>query len=111
LAAVLDSKLSFTEDGLIKDWYDNLYSFRNRIVHSGKAFVSGNQAYKAYDVYVGARNYITELLVKKGYLSQTGKIDLKAFTKNSRKDVDSDTIRKRLVEKGIVPADLPFIKK
>lgn len=111
LAAALDAKLSFTEDGPIKDWHDNLYLFRNKIVHSGRAFVSGSQAYKAYDVYVEARNYIAELLVTKGYLSLTRKVDLKEFTKNSRKDVNYDTIHRKLVEKGILPADLPIIRK
>lgn len=106
LAKALNTELKFTNDGPIKDWYDNLYTIRNNIVHSGNVFVSGNQAYKAYDVYVHARNYITDLLIQVGYLPESGKVNLKTFTKNTREDIDYDTIHKRLVDKGILPSDL-----
>lgn len=111
LAKVLNTQLSFTEDGPIKDWHDNLYIIRNQIVHSGKAFINGNQAYKAYDVYVEARNYIADLLVKEGYLSESGMVDLNTFVKNTRDDIDYDIIHKRLIEKGFIPSDLPIIKE
>lgn len=111
LAKALKTNLNFDVEGSIKNWHDNLYSLRNQIVHSGRLGISGNDAYKAYDSYVEVRNYISNLLVKEGYLSEDGKIDLRLFVKNSRENVDYDLLHKRLVEKGIFPANSPVIKQ
>lgn len=111
LAKWLKISLSFNADGPIKNWYENLYIIRNQIVHFGRSFVTGAEAYKAYDSYVEARNYISDLLVNESYLNKDGNVDLKLFLKNNREEVDYDIIQKKLIEKGMIPKDLPIYRK
>lgn len=105
LAKALKVQLDFKKNSYIKNWYDNLYTLRNQIVHCGRTKVSGNMSYKAYDAYVEARNYISDLLVNEGYLNDDGKIDLKLFIKNTRESVDDKIVCQRLIKKGLIRAD------
>lgn len=111
LAKALKVDLKFKEPGVIKNWYDNLYTVRNQIVHSGKSFIDGITAYNAYDSYVEARDYISDLLVKEGYLLENGMAELDLFIKNSRdSEEEEERVRQRLIEKGIISSDIPFVK-
>lgn len=112
LSKALKVNLKVNESGIIKNWYDNLYILRNQIVHSGKSFIEGYTAYNAYDSYIEARNYISKLLVNEGYLLADGKVDLSLFIKNVRIDTNEEAnLHQRLIEKGLIPSDMPIIKK
>lgn len=63
----------------------------------------------SFEVFI--RNYISDCLSKEGYLNEYGKVDLKAFTKNTRSELDYDSITKRLREKGLIAKDAAIIKR
>ncbi|WNQ09619.1 HEPN domain-containing protein [Paenibacillus aurantius] len=106
LAKQLGVDLRFNTLGPIKNWYEILYNLRNQIVHQGRTYVTGNEAYDAYDVYVAARNYISDALVAKGYLDHNGKVDLNLFQKNVNGSIDINEIVKSLKERGLIDNDL-----
>lgn len=111
LAKELNVNLSFKESKQIKNWYDNLYLVRNKIVHSGTPYISGDIAYNAYDSYVSTRNYISQLLINKGYLTKNGNIDLKLFIKNSRGNIDENLLLKKMIKKGLASSNSKIIEK
>ncbi|MDY8022804.1 hypothetical protein [Paenibacillus polymyxa] len=102
IAAALDVDLNFINEGTINQWYKSLYILRNQIVHQGRVYVSGNEAYEAYDAYVAVRNYLADCLVEKGYLSENGKVDLKLFEKNIKGSINVNEIIRRFQEEGLI---------
>lgn len=109
LAKQLKVNLDFEKEKHINQWYKNLYLLRNEIVHSGMSEVNGSMAYKAYDSYVETRNYISDLLVNRGYLDRDGKINLKKFYKNTKQNVDEGLVREKLIEKGFLDPHVKFV--
>lgn len=109
LSKKLNVNLNFKDSVEIKNWYDNLYSIRNKIVHGKMTYVDGNTAYKAYDSYILARNYINNLLIEKGYLPQDMREDLKLFVKNSKENIDENKLLKEAKKIGLVSSNCKLI--
>ncbi|MEH6840439.1 hypothetical protein V7Z47_17870, partial [Priestia megaterium] len=104
----VEMKFIDANKGPINQWYEDLYLLRNAIVHKGLINVTGDQAYKAYDSYVKARNYISDKLVENNYLNPGGKVDLTLFKKNTRGSIDPEKVFAKLKELGIVEEDIDF---
>jgi hypothetical protein len=104
LSRHLKEDFSFSKEGPIRDWYENLYTKRNDIVHRGHYHVSLNEANLALEAYIKARNYISDCLQREGYLTENGMIDLSVFSKNAF-SVDYSEITNKLKEKGFLPKD------
>ncbi len=108
LTSYLKEDLSFESNSNINEWYTKIYKVRNEIVHNGRQYVDGDEAYEAIDAYETARNYLSDLLQKEGYLTEKGKIDLNLFKKNDFDPVESLSFLERMKEKGLVDKDLPL---
>jgi hypothetical protein len=107
-------KLDINIEGPMMDWHVNLYSLRNEIIHHGRLFITGNEAYLAYDSYTNARDYISELLVEFSYTTPDRIMRPTDFNKNYKIDdfrADSEVIE-RLKELGFLPKDqeIKFVK-
>ncbi len=74
LTSYLKEDLSFESNSNINEWYTKIYKVRNEIVHNGRQYVDGDEAYEAIDAYETARNYLSDLLQKEGYLTEKGKL-------------------------------------
>jgi Apea-like HEPN len=109
LSKYLKTDLSFNKPGEINDWYKKLYKVRNEIVHQGRIYLTGNEAYEAYDAYELARNFICDRLNDEGYMTD-GKVDLTLFKKNIKGEIDGEEIINRLKEKGLLEDHLEFKK-
>lgn len=110
LSKQLNTNLSFIDNVIINKWYENLYKLRNEIVHKGRTFVTGDMAYAAYDAYVSIRDFIADLMVDSGFLSEEDKLNLNIFERNIRGKIDEDKVSERLVEKGFIKEGVPTIK-
>ncbi|MED3997805.1 HEPN domain-containing protein [Peribacillus frigoritolerans] len=108
LSRKLGEKLDFFKHPVIYKWYKHLYKIRNDIVHSGKYFVTNEEAQAAYDSYVEVRNYIADKLVEKKYLSKNGNVDLKLFEEVYSNPKKHKEIRQKLEKYNLVPKDLEF---
>ncbi|WP_420539121.1 hypothetical protein ACN92M_17090 [Paenibacillus polymyxa] len=107
IGRILSANLKFNESsGPIHEWFENLYKVRNEIVHNGRVYVSGDEGYKAYDAYVNARNYIADLLDDAGMMTESKKVDLNIFPKNTKGVIDSRPVIERLKDQGMIPEDL-----
>lgn len=104
LSRHLKEDFSFSKEGPIKDWYDSLYTKRNDIVHQGQYYLSLNEVNLALEVYIKTRNYISDCLLREGYLTENGMIDLSLFSKDIF-TVDYNEITNKLKEKGFLPKD------
>lgn len=102
LASQLSIDLNFNSQGPINDWYKNLYSIRNEIIHQGRIYITGEEAYSAYDSYVNVRNYIADSLVTNGYTNSNGNIDLNIFQKNTKESIDIEKVIRRLKQEGLI---------
>lgn len=81
LSRFLNEDLSFKNNKEIKNWVDNLYIYRNLIVHAGKQDITKEQVDIAYDSFLKIEKYLTTLLFKKQFepkllknLIETGKL-------------------------------------
>lgn len=110
LSRYLKEDLKFTNEGPIKTWEQNLYSLRNKIVHSGFTYISGEDANSAIEAYQNARNYISDLLVKEGFLNKDGKINLNLFKKNEYDPERDRKVIEFMKEKGLIPEDIQFVE-
>lgn len=111
LSKNLNVDLNFDTPGVINEWYKKLYTIRNEVVHNGRIYITGSDAYDAYDAYVNARNYISDKLYENGYLNQNKKVDLNLFRKNIQEQIDHNKVLKRLKEEGIINQDVEFSKR
>lgn len=102
LGSALGADLKFKANPKIKAWYDTLYTLRNKIVHKGESYISGDAAYAAYDALQEVVNYITGLMVDNGYMHEDGKITIADFNKNTPSDVDRNKIHEALIKQGII---------
>ena len=102
IAPALDENFRFNENPVIKEWYEKLYSLRNKIVHSGKSYISGDSAYEAFDALQKVTNYITELMVDKEFMAENGKIVIADLNKNTPSDIDRQKIDNALKQQGII---------
>lgn len=110
LSKYLKEVLTFEENPYILDWNKHIYRVRNQIVHNGLQIIDGSQAYQAIDAYENARKYISDLLVKEGYLNGKGNVDLNLFKKNEF-DLDaSEELIRNMKEKGLIDKELPIIQ-
>ncbi|HLS65665.1 MAG TPA: hypothetical protein VK029_01605 [Pseudogracilibacillus sp.] len=109
LSKKLGEKLNFFKHPVVKKWYENLYKIRNDIVHSGKYFITNDEAQMAYDSYVELRNYIADKLVDKKYLSEKGNVDLKLFEVNYATPTKQEDIQQKLKKHDLVPQDVNFL--
>lgn len=110
LSKKLGEKLDFFKHPVVYKWYKHLYKIRNEIVHSGKYFVTNDEAQAAYDSYVEVRNYIADKLVEKKYLSEKGNVDLKLFEEVYSNPKKNDEIYQKLRKYNLVPKDLEFLQ-
>lgn len=104
LANYLNVDLSFTTNKEIRNWKDNLYSFRNQIVHAGKRDISRPQVNSAHESFLKVQDYLSKLLIQKKYFSPDGTMDLKQDANNFKFD---HKITDKLKERGIIPKNLP----
>lgn len=81
LSRFLNEDLSFKNNKEIKNWVDNLYIYRNLIVHAGKQDITKEQVDTAYDSFLKIEKYLTTLLFKEQFepkllknLIETGKL-------------------------------------
>ncbi|AIQ24256.1 hypothetical protein NSQ90_16015 [Paenibacillus sp. FSL H7-0737] len=110
LGRYLGVSMKFNDpSGPISDWYKNLYMIRNEIIHSGRLHVTGEEGYKAFDVYVNARNYITDLLDTAGILNENKKVDISIFPKNTKGMIDPKPIIERLQERGLISKEVKYL--
>lgn len=101
LANLLRTNFHFNSPGPINDWFRHLYTLRNQIVHNGRAGVSGDEAYLAYDAYIGARGLIDGHLLTQGYIDSDAKVDLRLFRKNIPENIDQKLLLARLEALGV----------
>ena len=111
LSKKLKIKLHFQNHATMNNWYEKLYKLRNDIVHSGKFNVNGNEAKDAYDSYVEIRNYISDKLVEKKYLTREGNIELKYFQDIYSNPTKQHEIQDKLRRYGLLPDGLEFLPK
>ncbi|HFK1746932.1 hypothetical protein CN463_18055 [Bacillus cereus] len=81
LSRFLNEDLSFKNNKEIKNWVDNLYIYRNLIVHAGKQDITKEQVDTAYDSFLKIEKYLTTLLFRGQFepkllkkLIETGKL-------------------------------------
>lgn len=98
----LDVDLDFENNPVIKNWYINLYSLRNKIVHSGLSYISGDEAYAAFDALDENINYLNELMVNKGFMEPGGKVIIEELNRNTPEHLDSKKVEERLRERGFL---------
>lgn len=110
LSRYLKENLKFNNEGPIKEWEQNLYSLRNRIVHSGFVHISGDEANLAIESYENARNYISDLLVREGFLNKDGKIKLNLFQKSEYNPERDIKLIELMKEKGLIPEDIHYVE-
>ncbi|TLS37259.1 HEPN domain-containing protein [Pseudalkalibacillus caeni] len=103
LSRKLGVKLNFHNHDVVNEWYEKLYKIRNDIVHSGKFFVTDNEAKEAYDSYVKIRNYISTKLIEKNYLSEDGNVNLKYFEEVYSNPLKDNEIHEKLKKFGFLP--------
>jgi hypothetical protein len=108
LAVILDVDLRYDKSGPMKEWNENLYTLRNNIVHKGQFEISREQALKAQDAYVNARNYIVDCMVSSGFIDSSRKVKLSVFKPSIANKELEDKINKRLFENGFLPIDKPI---
>jgi|GEM_PF-3374176 len=111
LSKKLKEKLDFYKHPVVNKWYNSLYKIRNEIVHSGKYFVTNEEAQAAYDSYVEVRNYISDKLVEKKYLSEKGNVNLKLFEEIYSNPKKHEEIHQKLKKYNLVPSDLDFLPR
>jgi hypothetical protein len=111
LSKKINEKINIKEHPVIKKWYINLYVIRNDIVHSGKYFVTNEEAQNAYNSYVEVRGYITDKLVTKGYLSKEGTVNLKFFEDVYSNPQIQEDMWEKLREYKLIPEDIDIIEK
>ncbi|PEV97707.1 hypothetical protein CN428_24490 [Bacillus cereus] len=102
LAKYLKTRLDYDTNKYIKNWSDNLYIFRNDIVHAGKQGITKEQVDSAYNSFLQAEKHLSGLQLKNFLTTTGGKID----TKLLKKYFDKKSI-KELSEEGFLPKDLP----
>ena len=100
LGPALGENLKFEESPIMIDWNAKLYSLRNKIVHSGHCYISGNEAYDAYDSLQKTVNHITDLMVNNGFMEEHGKIKIEDLNKNTPEAVDKERLMKKLRDRG-----------
>ena len=98
----LDIDLDFENNPVINKWYINLYSLRNKIVHSDLSYISGDEAYAAFDALDENINYLNELMVNKGFMEPDGKVIIEELNRNTPAHIDSKEVEKRLKERGFL---------
>ncbi len=103
LSKHLGENLSYNQNKIISSWYNSLYRLRNKIIHEGYSTTDGNQAYLAYDSYFNARNYIADLMRKRGYLNENMDIDLSVYKKNLPTENEKNEILRELKKKNMLP--------
>lgn len=108
LGPLLDVDLGYQTPGPMKDWNDNLYTLRNKVVHNGQYNITKQQALNAQEAYINARDYITDCMVAKGFLSQDKKIDLSVFKRPFSDEEMESKVRERLIRTGLLPKDKPI---
>jgi hypothetical protein len=102
LGPLLKEDFDFAINCILSDWNSSLYDLRNNIVHSGHSYISGTQAYAAYDSYQKAVNYITDLMVRENYLDEGKLFKVGDLNKNTSENVDSDKVINKLNKLGIL---------
>lgn len=102
LSKGLDENLKISENPVMSEWNDKLYSLRNRIVHSGLSYILADDAYSAYDSYQKAINYLSDLMVRQKLIGADKMVDVKSLNKNIEENIDSETIIKEMKDRGIV---------
>jgi hypothetical protein len=102
IGKALDEDFDFIRNPLVNGWYENLYKLRNRIVHSGYCYVSGNEGYLAYESLEKIVSYINNLMVMKGFMEIGGNVEINKLNKNTQEDVDFNAVIDRLKEKGLI---------
>lgn len=109
LSKKLGENLNFDNHKEVNEWYKKLYKLRNDIVHSGKYYVTNNEAQEAYDSYVKLRNYISTRLVEKKYLSKEGNVNLKIFEEVYSNPLIDEKIREKLRKYDLLPKGVDFL--
>jgi hypothetical protein len=108
LGPILNVDLSYVKPGPMKEWNENLYILRNNIVHNGKFEITREQALKAQDAYVNARNYIVDCMVSSSFMDSNRKVKLSVFKPSIANKELEDKINARLFESGYLPKDKPI---
>ncbi len=102
IGRALDEDFDFNNNAAINKWYENLYRLRNNIVHSGLSYISGEQAYDAYDALKIVVEYINNLMISKGFMETDGKVEISKLNKNVSENVDYKKVKERLKRKGFI---------
>lgn len=102
LGKALNENLSFDTNTVMLKWRNSLYKLRNEIVHDGKSYISGEEAYEAYDSLETFTQYLTGLMIDAGYMDSQGLFQVKALNKNTPETVDGDLVIKKLKERGFL---------
>lgn len=100
IGRTLGEDFNFINNSIINEWYSNLYMMRNKIVHSGLSYISGEEAYEAYDSLDKVVRYINGLMVSNGFMEPGGQIEIAKLNKNIKENVDYDKVFEKLKKKG-----------
>jgi len=102
IGRALGENFDFNDNTTINNWYEKLYKLRNNIVHSGLSYISGEQAYDAYDSLEAVVKYINNLMIVKGFMEIDGKVEISQLNKNISENVDFDKVKEKLKQKGLI---------
>lgn len=109
LAKHLKEDLHFFNNAKINKWYEKIYLKRNLIVHNGNMDIMGEEANEAILAYEDTRKYISDLLIREGYLDNDGKVDLNLFLKNEFDIEKSKELLNNMIQRGLIDPDLKLI--
>lgn len=101
LSKGLNENLKIHENPVMMKWNTTLYKMRNNIVHSGLSYITGSDAYAAYDAYQQAINYLSDLMVREKLINANKMININDLNKNILENIDPEKIIKEMKSRGI----------
>lgn len=108
LSSLLGENLNFEANLIVNNWRKKLYDTRNRIVHGGDYYISSSEAREAHDSYVEIRNYITNILINKLYITKSIYTNLKLFDDIFSNPSTQEYIQENLRLHDLISNDILF---
>ena len=102
LSTGLREDLNYETNSVMAKWNKTLYRLRNEIVHSGLNYISGNEAYEAFDAYQSCINYLSNLMVREKLITQDKMVNIDDLNKNIKENHDYDKTFAELKRRGIL---------
>jgi len=103
----LNVDLSFDKNPAMIDWYQNVYTPRNYVVHKGTP-IGHSVAEKAFESHENVRKYITNLLIEREYMNQNGEVDMALVWGDKVYPEYSSDIIDKMKREGVIPEFCEF---